>query len=321
MTGRGPRPYNTRPALHQLMPPERQNQPDQATPDEMLARGKDPDLVFQPELAADVNRAVYAPGTAIELVTPLPPDLTIRYAIFDHDGTISTLRHGWEQIMEPVMLRAIFGRTEPRADPAVHVQILQQVREFIDKTTGIQTLLQMHGLAQMVRAAGLVPANEVLDAAGYKRIYNESLMNLVERRLDRLRSGELGVNDYTMKNAVPFLQRLHQAGIRLYLTEIRINRCIKDEIGGYTVFQCQAEIRLSYVFYKPVAFPDVFVRVCCCRDCFEKRIAFHPVVIDTHQLREEIVAHLGIQFRVTHMSACPADVSFEQQSHAHRVAG
>jgi phosphoglycolate phosphatase-like HAD superfamily hydrolase len=62
-----------------------------------------------------------------------------------------------------------------------------------------------------------VPANEVLDAAGYKRIYNESLMNLVERRLDRLRSGELGVNDYTMKNAVPFLQRLHQAGIRLYL--------------------------------------------------------------------------------------------------------
>jgi phosphoglycolate phosphatase-like HAD superfamily hydrolase len=199
------------------MTTERQSPPNQATPDEMLARGQDPDLVFQAELAADVQRAVHAPGTAIELVSPLPPDLTIRYAIFDHDGTISTLRHGWEQIMEPVMMRAIFGRTDPRADPAVHVRILQQVREFIDKTTGIQTLLQMHGLSQMVRAAGLVPAGEVLDAAGYKRIYNEALMNLVERRLDRLRSGELGVNHYTMKNAVPFLGRLHEAGIRLYL--------------------------------------------------------------------------------------------------------
>jgi len=75
----------------------------------------------------------------------------------------------------------------------------------------------MHGLAQMVREAGHVPESEILDAHGYKRIYNDALMTLVETRKQQLLRGELDAGDFTIKNAIPLLRRLHAAGVKLFL--------------------------------------------------------------------------------------------------------
>ena len=36
--------------------------------------------------------------------------------MFDHDGTISILREGWETVMEPVMVKAILGNKMGAAD-------------------------------------------------------------------------------------------------------------------------------------------------------------------------------------------------------------
>ena len=38
------------------------------------------------------------------------PGGKIRAAIFDFDGTFSTLRHGWERVMGPLMLEMISGK-------------------------------------------------------------------------------------------------------------------------------------------------------------------------------------------------------------------
>jgi phosphoglycolate phosphatase-like HAD superfamily hydrolase len=75
----------------------------------------------------------------------------------------------------------------------------------------------MHGLALMVREAGFVPESEILDAPGYKRIYNDAIMELVNERTGQLRRGELGVEDFTLKNAVALLHELHGSGVRLFL--------------------------------------------------------------------------------------------------------
>jgi len=189
-----------------------------ASPAEVLRIGEYSDYVYQPELAEDLRRASYLPGTEIEIVEPLPDDFDVRFAIFDHDGTISTLRQGWDEVMEPMMVRAILGPSFETADRASRERILRQSRDFIDKTTGIQTLQQMHGLSEMVREEGFVPESEILDAHGYKRIYNEALIRVVRVREERLRSGELSPEDFTIRNAVELLQRLHAAGVRLYLT-------------------------------------------------------------------------------------------------------
>ena len=79
-----------------------------ATPAEILALGL-PDYNFEPELAAMPHRARYLPGTEIEQVGEIPAHLRIQHCIFDHDGTLSTLREGWEAIMEPMMVQAVLG--------------------------------------------------------------------------------------------------------------------------------------------------------------------------------------------------------------------
>lgn len=188
-----------------------------ASPAEILAIGENPDFVYRPELAADIRRASYVAGTEIEVSEPLPSEFEIRYAIFDHDGTISTFRQGWEKVMEETMMRSILGASRNNVAREAYERILVQSREFIDKTTGIQTLRQMHGLSVMVREAGYVPESEILDAPGYKRIYNDGLMELIRQRKDRLKNGELSVEDFTLKNAVALLHSLKDAGIRLYL--------------------------------------------------------------------------------------------------------
>ncbi len=188
-----------------------------ASPAEIRALGPDPDYVYEPERAADPRRAQYLAGTEIELVRTLPQELKIGHAIFDHDGTLSTLRQGWEEIMEPMMVRAILGPRFEDAPEGLYHKVVAQVRRYIDKTTGVQTLLQMQGLAQMVRQFGCVAPGEVLDAAGYKRLYNEELLALVQQRLAKLQRGELATEDFQIKNARAGLEALHAKGLKLYL--------------------------------------------------------------------------------------------------------
>ena len=188
-----------------------------ASPEEILEMESVADYVYHPELAESPHLARYFGGTEIEMVVEPLPAHELRHAIFDHDGTISTLREGWEKIMEPMMLRAVLGdRFGSPDEPLVH-RVTQRVREFIERTTGIQTIAQMHGLVELVKEFGLVSGKEVRTAVEYKAIYNRDLMELVDGRLAKLDRNELDINDFTLKGAVPFLQALRRAGVNLYL--------------------------------------------------------------------------------------------------------
>jgi phosphoglycolate phosphatase-like HAD superfamily hydrolase len=69
----------------------------------------------------------------------------------------------------------------------------------------------------MVCEFGVVPDAEVLDATGYKAIYNETLLDMVRVRIARLKRGALGVDDYLIKGAVEFLRALRELDVTLYL--------------------------------------------------------------------------------------------------------
>ncbi len=188
-----------------------------ATPSALRAIGASPDYVHAPRLAAEPKLARHLPGTAIENVTNRPPPAAIRHAIFDHDGTVSVLREGWEQIMEPMMMREILGPELDRGDDVTRARVASAVRGFIDRTTGIQTLAQMKGLVDLVREFGFIPPHAVRDEHGYKAIYNESLLVRVHERVARLRTGELAPSDLQFPRAREVLERLAAAGVSLYL--------------------------------------------------------------------------------------------------------
>lgn len=206
-----------------------------ASPSEILQIGEDADFIYNPELAEDIRHAKYHPGTEIELVGELPENMNITHAIFDHDGTISTLREGWEQIMAPMMIKAILGKKFNEADEALYHRVQSRVADYIDKTTGIQTLVQMKGLVELVKEFGLVPESEIMDEFGYKEIYNNELLKMVRVREARISRGELGLEDFTMKNAVLFLRNFYRTGIKLYLASGTDEEDVKNEarILGY----------------------------------------------------------------------------------------
>lgn len=203
-----------------------------ASPGEILSIVSEQAYVYRPELAEDPRRARYLADTEFEVTRDLPSPLRITHAIFDHDGTISTLRQGWHLVMEPMMIRAILGPRYHSADESLYRRVVETVRKFIDDSTGIQTLGQMQGLVEMVHEFGCVPEQEILDEVGYKAIYNDALMRMVRNRVTKLRRGELSVEDFVIKNAVALLERLHRAGIRMYLASGTDQEDLLDEAGA-----------------------------------------------------------------------------------------
>ncbi len=191
---------------------------DQVTP-EAIGQAAGWNRVHAPLLAADATRARLLPGTAFEVVEPAALGIRreLRHAIFDHDGTLSTLREGWEDVMAPMMLKAILGPAYGRTSPAVVDEWRDRIAEFIDRTTGIQTLVQMQGLVELVHEAGFVAPSEVLDHHGYKQVYNDLLLAQVRSRVADLEAGRLAPEDFHIKNSIPLLRALRAAGMTLHL--------------------------------------------------------------------------------------------------------
>ncbi len=200
-----------------------------ATPEEIIEMEAGADYVYHPELAGSPHRARYHGNSEVEIVVGMLPAQNIKHIIFDHDGTISTLREGWEQIMEPMMLKAVLGGHFETADEPLFHRVTQRVKEFIERTTGIQTITQMAGLVELVTEFGLVPEKEIRTAAEYKAIYNRDLIALVEKRLEKLDRNELEISDFTLKGSVPFLHALREAGVNLYLASGTDEEDVKKE--------------------------------------------------------------------------------------------
>ncbi|TDE11655.1 PfkB family carbohydrate kinase [Dyadobacter psychrotolerans] len=190
-----------------------------ATGEEILKISREPDFIYNADLAANERAAFYLTDTEFELceTNVLQKLGHIRYAVFDHDGTISSLRQGWEEVMEPVMMKAILGEQYDSADSATFQKVTVQVKEFIHKTTGIQTIYQMEGLVNLINEFGFVPKEKILNKFQYKEIYNTGLMEMVDGRMKKLADGELSQNDFTMKGAVAFLYALKERGVKMYL--------------------------------------------------------------------------------------------------------
>ena len=159
-----------------------------------------------------------------------------KHVLFDFDGTISLLREGWQDIMHPVMIEMICGDVEPTDD--VH----DRVRTLIDETTGIQTILQMEQLVELVREYGHVPTENMLDAQGYKDIYLDRLMVPVSERLERLGRGELTADDAAVKGSRAFVDSVAAQGPELYIFSGTNQDDVRNEAGKLGVDHHFSEI-------------------------------------------------------------------------------
>lgn len=186
-----------------------------ATKGEILALEGNASYLYNPDLAVHLNKAKLWRKTEIEIIQRPKAGWNYNYILFDHDGTLSTLRQGWEQIMEPMMLESIIG--EASIESNLYESICRRVKDYINKTTGIRTLIQMKGLIELIKEYQLIPQSQILNEFEYKKIYNRQLMKVVRQRTEKFKRGELGIQDVTMKNAVLMLEELRKRGMEIFL--------------------------------------------------------------------------------------------------------
>ncbi len=203
--------------------------------DEILEISKDPDFIFNPDLAGDQSKAYYLPGTNIELCNPEIEGRTkgIKHIVFDHDGTLSLIRKGWEISMKKLMIQAISGNR--KLDRRVSEKIMRRVSEYIELSTGIQTIQQMEKLVDLVKEFNLVPESDINDKFGYKSLYLKELMKSVNERLQDIEKGRINKEQYQVKGAENILRTLKQNGIQLYLASGTDEKNVINEAGilGY----------------------------------------------------------------------------------------
>jgi len=133
----------------------------------------------------------------------------VHHVLFDFDGTLSVLRQEWEPVMETVMLEAICGEKMPSEE------LIAEVHNYIDLSTGKLTILQMQWLADKVRSFGI--EKNLLSAAAYKKRYLKALMVSVSARLEALENGTASAGDYLIQGSQEFIRELAEKGVELYI--------------------------------------------------------------------------------------------------------
>ena len=130
-----------------------------------------------------------------------PENIPVKAVVLDFDGTLSTLRSGWEQVMRDMMVEYL-GASE-----------VENITQYIERSAGIQTIHQMKWLKDRVQER----TGKSLDAWDYKDDYNQRLMLDVDRKKAQLAAGQADRESFLMAGAVPFLKALRQLGVHLHV--------------------------------------------------------------------------------------------------------
>jgi phosphoglycolate phosphatase-like HAD superfamily hydrolase len=151
----------------------------------------------------------FVTGSSIEIINTEIPRGTVKFAIFDFDGTISLIREGWQQIMIPMMVEILMETPdrEPRSE------LEKVVRDFVSKTTGKQTIYQMIQLAEEVSRRGGTP----LEPLDYKHMYHDLLMERITHRIEQLKSGKINPDNLSVPGSLDCLREITSRGVKCFL--------------------------------------------------------------------------------------------------------
>ena len=165
-------------------------------------------------------------SSSIEVVRPFEPRPQITHVIFDMDGTLSWLRHGWPEMMYQLfrsLLPARAGETEQQ----IHDLLLSEILSL----NGKPTIYQMLRFAEHVRErGGTAPDPETLL---YQ--FQGTLDKAIEERTQRLQRGETKPDEFVIFGARTLLDKLQQRGLTLIILSGTIEPRVKHEANllGY----------------------------------------------------------------------------------------
>ena len=153
-----------------------------------------------------------------------------KVALFDFDGTISVIRSGWVDVMEPMMTGILLDLKTGESE----AELRALIQEMIWRTTGKETIYQMMDFASQVTARGGV----ALDARVYKKMYLDRLWTVIGSRIEDLKQGRAAQEKYMVPGVRRLLEILRERGLKMYLASGTDEIFMKEEarLLGVTPF-------------------------------------------------------------------------------------
>ncbi len=129
------------------------------------------------------------------------------HVIFDFDGTLSWLRHGWPQIMLETFLK--HAPMEWKRDEAIREQLLSDILSL----NGKPSIHQLERCCERARVAGcsIPSAQSLLDE------YLPTLGSIVAMRMASIRDGNCPASEFIIHNALQALELLKARGVVLII--------------------------------------------------------------------------------------------------------
>lgn len=144
----------------------------------------------------------------------------ISHVIFDFDGTLSWLRHGW-----PRLMAGIFRQYHPTRPGETEEEILDLHLSDILSRNGKPTIYQMMAFAQRVaERGGSCPEPEAL-----RREYQDRLDELIAARSAEVRRGARRADDFVVHGGRAWLKRLRARGLRLVILSGTREERVREE--------------------------------------------------------------------------------------------
>ena len=156
---------------------------------------------------------------AIEICPAFAPRPGITHAVFDFDGTLSLIRHGWPDIMLAMFLEML----PPRAgedEAALRAELMREMLSF----NGKQTIHQMVAFAERVRSRGSEPR----EPQCYLAEYTLRLERDITRRSQQIRDGA-NPDSFVVPGGRALIERLLERRIKLYILSATLEPFVRQE--------------------------------------------------------------------------------------------
>ncbi len=160
------------------------------------------------------------PDASTTRSTPRGLNSSISHVIFDFDGTLSWLRHGWPQIMYD-----IFRRHWPERAGETEETIREALMSNILGLNGKPTIFQMTTFVERVGTRG----GRCPSASALLEEYQTALDHKITERTAAMRQRDRKADAFVVHGARSFLEKLEARGVALVILSGTIEHRVKEE--------------------------------------------------------------------------------------------
>jgi phosphoglycolate phosphatase len=156
----------------------------------------------------------------VEFVTPFAPHPGTSHVVFDFDGTLSWLRHGWPGIMKD-LFREFVPPKSGESEDTLQELLLTEILAL----NGQPSICQMQRCGELARERqSQAPAAEILLAE-----YQRRLDHAIAERIQSISQGSAARDDFVVHGARPLLDSLQQRGFTLIILSGTVEHLVKRE--------------------------------------------------------------------------------------------